>query len=195
MIYQIMFDDFLYNYYRSIKLDKNLYKNKKIFENLSLYFACLIMIISGFAGLYTQNIFISNLENTYGYTNIPTPGIFVVIFSSILSWIVWTSLLYIVGGKLFSDVNTKTNFKNILIAVGYGHAPAIFRFFAVLPELLIPIVLITQIWICLSIAIGIKEVLNFKTNLKSIGVVVVVFLIMLFIFIFMAGGFKLIPVN
>ena len=45
-----MFDDFLYNFYRSIKLDKDLYKDKKIFENLSLFFDGLIIIISGFAG-------------------------------------------------------------------------------------------------------------------------------------------------
>ena len=195
MVYQIMFDDFLYNFYRSIKLDKNLYKDKKIFENLSLFFSGLVIIISGFAGLYAQNTFIESLEATYGINNIPTASFFTVVFSSILGWIIWTALIYIVGAKLFSEVNTKVNFKNILIAVGYGHAPAIFRFLAVLPELLIPIVIITQIWILLSIAIGIKETLNFRSNLKSIGVVVIVFFIMLLAFIFIMSKSQLIPVS
>ena len=62
-------------------------------------------------------------------------------------------------------------FKNLVTSSG-------FRFLAVLPELLIPIVIITQIWILLSIAIGIKETLNFRSNFKSIGVVVIVFLIL-----------------
>ena len=175
-----MFDDFLYNYYRSIKLDKNLYKDKKIFQNLSFYFAGLVVIIGGLAGLYAQNTFIKNLD-----TNIPTTSFLAVIISSILGWFVWTCLIYLIGGKLFSESNTKANFKKLLIAVGYGHAPAIFRFFAVVPEILIPIVLITQIWIFLSIAIGIKEVLNFRSNFKSIGVVVIVFLIILFTFIYL----------
>ena len=97
--------------------------------------------------------------------------------------------------KYVFEVNTKANFKNILIAVGYGHAPAIFRFFAVLPELLIPIILITQIWILLSIAIGIKETLNFRSNFKSIGVVVIVFVIIILAFIFIMGKSKLIPIS
>jgi len=195
MVYQIMFDDFLYNFYRSVKLDKNLYKDRKIFENLSLFFSGLLIIISGFAGLYAQNTFIISLEETYGINNISTPGFFTVVFSSILGWIIWASLIYIVGAKLFSEVNTKANFKNILIAVGYGHAPAIFRFFAVLPELLIPIVIITQIWILLSIAIGIKEALNFGSNFKSIGVVLAVFLIMIFAFMYIISKSQLIPIS
>ena len=195
MVYQIMFDDFLYNFYRSIKLDKNLYKDKKIFENLSLFFSGLVIIISGFAGLYAQNTFVESLEATYGINNIPTASFFTVVFSSILGWIIWTALIYIVGAKLFSGVNTKANLKNILIAVGYGHAPAIFRFLAVLPELIIPIVLITQIWILLSIAIGIKETLNFRSNFKSIGVVIIVFFIMLLAFVYIMSISKLIPVS
>ena len=159
-----MFDDFLYNYYRSIKLDKNLYKDKKIFQNLSLYFAGLVVIIGGLAGLYAQNTFIKNLE-----ANIPTTGFLTVVISSILGWILWTCLIYLIGGKLFSEANTRVNFKKLLIAVGYGHAPAIFRFFAVVPEILVPIVLITQIWIFLSIGIGINISGTTAKNLNIAG--------------------------
>ena len=109
-----MFDDFLYNYYRSVKLDKNLYIDKKIFQNLSLYFAGIVIIIGGLAGLYAQNTFVENLELNYGYSNIPTTSFFKVLVSSILGWIIWTCLIYIIGGKLFSEANTKANFKNLL---------------------------------------------------------------------------------
>ena len=177
-----MFDDFLYNFYRSVKLDKNLYKDGKIFGNLSLFFAGLIVLIGGFAGLFAQNTLISSFETTYLLNNIPNTSYPNVILSSILGWVIWAILIYIIGAKLFSESNTAANFKNILIAVGYGHAPAIFRFLIVLPDLLIPIILITEIWIFLSIAVGIKEVLNFKSSFKSFGVVVIVFLVMLLTF-------------
>jgi len=190
-----MFDDFLYNFYRSVKLDKDLYKDKKIFEDLSFFFAGLIVIISGFAGLYAQNTFLESLEATYGFNDIPATSFLAVVFSSILGWIIWTSLIYIIGAKLFSEVNTIASFKNILIVVGYGHAPAIFRFLIVLPDLLLPIVAITQIWILLSISAGIKEVLNFKSNFKSIGVVVIVFLIMMLAFVFVMSKSKFIPIS
>ena len=180
-----MFDDFLYNFYRSVKLDKNLYKDRKIFENLSFSFAALIVLIGGFAGLFAQNTLISFYESKYLLNDIPSTNYPNVIFSSILGWIVWAALIYVIGGKLFSEVNTAPNFKKILIVVGYGHAPAVFRFLIILPDLSIPIILITEIWIFISIAIGIREVLNFKSSFKSVGVVIVVFLIMLTTFIFL----------
>ena len=178
-----MFDDFLYNFYRSVKLDKNLYNDRKIFENLSFFFAGLIVLISGFAGLFAQNIFLGSLETTYALNKIPSSSYYIVIFSSILGWIIWTTLIYIIGAKLFSEENTVPNFKNILIVVGYGHAPAIFRFLIVLPDLLLPVIFITEIWIFLSISIGVKEVLNYKSSLKSLGIVVIVFLVMLMVFL------------
>ena len=43
--------------------------------------------------------------------------------------------------------------------------------------MVIPIVLITQFWIFASLIIATKEMLNFKSNIKSLGVVLIAFLI------------------
>ena len=182
-----MFDDFLYNFYRSIKLDKSIYKDPKSFENLSFFFAGLIIIINGLAGLVAQSAFIEMLRTVYGISNISGTSLLVVVFSSIFGWIIWAILLYVIGAKLFSETNTVANFKNILIVVGYGHAPGIFRFFAVVPDLVIPIIFITEIWIIASMTIGIKEILHFKSNFKSLGVVLFSLLIMLLTFVYLSA--------
>ena len=181
-----MFDDFLYNFYRSIKLDKSLYKDPKSFENLSFFFAGLIIIINGLAGLVAQSAFIEMLRTVYGISNISGTSFLVAVFSSIFGWIIWAILLYVIGAKLFAETNTAANFKNMLIVVGYGHAPGIFRFFAVVPDLVIPIIFITEIWIIASMTIGIKEILHFKSNFKSLGVVLFSLLIMLLIFVYLS---------
>ena len=62
-----MFDELLKIIYRSIKLDKNLYKDPKTFGEPSLYYACLIIILDGIAGafaissIYKTNIFMVNI--------------------------------------------------------------------------------------------------------------------------------------
>ena len=183
-----MFDDFLYNFYRSIKLDKSLYKDPKSFENLSFFFAGLIIIINGLAGLVAQSTFIETLRTVYGVSGVPETSLFGTVFSSILGWIIWAVLLYVIGAKLFAETNTAANFKNMLIVVGYAHAPGIFRFFAVIPDLLIPIILITQLWIVASITIGINEILYFRNNFKSFGVVLASLLIIFFTFIYITRG-------
>ena len=50
-----MFAQFLDIIFKSIKLDKNLYKNPKYFGEAAIYFAGLIMILDGIAGAVAAN--------------------------------------------------------------------------------------------------------------------------------------------
>jgi hypothetical protein len=72
-------------------------------------------------------------------------------------------------------------FKKILIGVGFAHAPGILRFFAVTPDLMIPIIFLTQLWIFAGLIISTKQILNLKSNFKSFGIVFLSFLIIAFL--------------
>ena len=159
-----MFEDFTKIIFRSIKLDKGLYKDPNTFGELSLYYAGLIMVLDGVAGA----IALSTLYKT----NIIFSGV-----TALLSWLVWGVLIYVIGIKLFPDPSTNTNFRKIMITVGLAHAPGLIRFFVFVPSLLVPIVFLTQFWIFASLIIGIRETLNYKSNFKSAGVIIIAFLI------------------
>ena len=159
-----MFENFSRIILSSIKLDKNLYKDPNTFGQQSLYYAGLIMMLDGVAGAIALN--------TLYKTNIIFSGI-----TALLSWMVWGGLIYVIGIKLFPDTNTNASFKKILVTVGFAHAPGLFRFFVFMPSLVVPIVFLTQFWIFASLIIGVRETLNFKSNFKSAGVVLIAFLI------------------
>ena len=80
------------------------------------------------------------------------------------------------GVKLFPDKETKVPFKKILIGVGFAHAPGILRFFAITPDLMMPIIFLTQFWIFAGLIISTKQILNLKSNFKSFGIVFLSFL-------------------
>ena len=162
-----MFGEFLDIVFRSIKLDKSLYKDNKNFGEASIYFAGLIMILDGIAGAVAANTIIKTAVAMSGLT-------------AILTWLVWGIFIYVIGVKLFPDKQTKVPFKKVLTAVGYAHAPGLLRFFAVTPELMIPIIFLTQFWIFASLIISTKQVLNLKSNFKAFGVVFLSFLIIVF---------------
>ena len=111
-----MFGEFLDIVFRSIKLDKSLYKDNKNFGEASIYFAGLIMILDGIAGAVAANTIVKTAVAMSGLT-------------SILTWLVWAIFIYVIGVKLFPDKQTKVPFKKILIAVGFAHAPGLLRFF------------------------------------------------------------------
>ena len=163
-----MFDELLKVIYRSIKLDASLYKDPKTFEDISLYYAALIIIFDGMAGAFA----VSSIYKT---------NIFLTGITAVISWLVWATLIFVIGIKIFPDPGTESNFKKVLVTVGLAHAPGLLRFFAVIPDLVIPIVFFTQFWIFAALVIGGREILNFKSNFKSFGVVLIAFLIIAFI--------------
>ena len=163
-----MFAEFLNIIIRSLKLDKNLYKDNKNFGEAAIYFAGLIMILDGLAGAVAANTIIKTAIAMSGLT-------------AILTWLVWALFIFVVGVKLFPDKQTKVPFKKVLIGVGFAHAPGLLRFFAVTPDLMIPIIFLTQFWIFAGLIISTREILNLKSNFKSFGIVFLSFLIIAFL--------------
>ena len=178
-----MFGEFLAIIVRSIKLDKTLYKDNKNFGESAIYFAGLIMILDGIAGAVAANTIIKTAIAMSGLT-------------AILTWFVWSIFIFVVGVKLFPDKENKVPFKKILIGVGFAHAPGILRFFAVTPDLMIPIIFLTQLWIFAGLIISTKQILNLKSNFKSFGIVFLSFLIIAFLSIsFVMSRMNMLPVD
>ena len=178
-----MFGEFLNIIFKSIKLDKSLYTDSRNFGEASIYFAGLIMILDGVAGAVAANTVIKTAIGMSGLT-------------AILTWFIWAILIYVLGVKIFPDKQTKVSFKKVLTAVGFAHAPGLLRFFAVTPELMIPIIFITQFWIFAALIISIRQILNFKSNLKSFGIIFLSFLIIVFMSLsFVMSRMNALPVN
>ena len=164
-----MFNEFLSILVRSLKLDKTLYKDNRNFGEAAIYFAGLIMILDGVAGAVAANTVIKTAIGISGLT-------------AIITWLIWSLFIFVIGVKLFPDKETKVSFKKILIAVGYAHSPGLLRFFAVTPDLMIPIIFLTQFWIFAGLIISTKQILSLKSNIKSFGIIFLSFLIIIIIF-------------
>ena len=163
-----MFSEFLNIIARSLKLDQSLYKDNKNFGEAAIYFAGLIMILDGVAGAVAANTIIKTAIAMSGLT-------------AIFTWLVWAIFIYVIGVKLFSDKDSKIPFKKVLIGVGYAHVPGLLRFFAVTPDLMIPIIFLTQFWIFAGLIIATKQILNLQSSFKAFGIVFLSFLIIAFL--------------
>ena len=178
-----MFQEFLDIIFRSIKLDKTLYSDNKNFGEAAIYYSGLIMILDGIAGAVAANTIVKTAVAMSGLT-------------AMITWLIWGIFIYVIGVKLFPDKQTKIPFKKILTAVGFAHAPGLLRFFAITPELMVPIIFITQFWIFAALIISTKQVLNLKSNLKSFGIVFLSFLIIVFLSIsFVMSRMDVLPIN
>ena len=178
-----MFGEFLNIIFKSIKLDKSLYLDNKNFGEASIYFAGIIMILDGLAGAVAANTVIKTAIAMSGLT-------------AILTWVVWGLFIFVIGVKLFPDKETKVPFKKVLIGVGFAHAPGILRFFAITPDLMMPIIFLTQFWIFAGLILSTKQILNLKSNFKSFGIVFLSFLIIAFLSIsFIMSKMNALPIG
>ncbi len=178
-----MLGEFLNIVFKSIKLDKTLYSDNKNFGEASVYFAGLIMILDGIAGAVAANTIIKTAVAMSGLT-------------AILTWFIWAILIFVIGVKLFPDKQTKVPFKKVLTAVGFAHAPGLLRFFAITPELMIPIIFLTQFWIFAALIISTKQILNLKSNFKSFGIIFLSFLIIVILSIsFIISRMNALPIS
>ena len=178
-----MFTEFSNIIIRSLKLDKTLYKDNRNYGEAAIYFAGLIMILDGVAGAVAANTVIKTAIGISGLT-------------AIITWLIWSLFIFVIGVKLFPDKETKIPFKKVLIAVGYAHSPGLLRFFAITPDLMIPIIFLTQFWIFAGFIICTKEILNLKSNFKSFGIVFLSFLIIAFLSIsFVMSRMDAMPIN
>tara|TARA_B100001996_G_scaffold324140_1_gene269541 strand:+ start:480 stop:1025 length:546 start_codon:yes stop_codon:yes gene_type:complete len=178
-----MLAEFLTIFSKSLKLDRSLYRDNRYFGEAGIYFAGLIMILDGVAGAVAANTIVK--------TSIGISGI-----TAILTWFVWAIFIYVIGVKLFPDKETKVPFKKMLIGVGYAHSPGLLRFFAVTPDLMIPIIFLTQFWIFAGLIISTKQILSLKSNFKSFGIVFLSFLILAFLSIsFVMSRIDALPIS
>ena len=178
-----MFAQFLDIIFKSLKLDRNLYKDQRYFGEAAIYFAGLIMILDGVAGAVAANTIVKTSIGISGLT-------------AILTWLVWSIFIYVIGVKIFSEKESKISFKKVLISVGYAHAPGLLRFFAVTPDLVISIIFLTQFWIFASLIISTKQILNLKSSFKAFGIVFLSFLIIAFLSIsFVMSRMNALPIS
>ena len=102
-----MFAQFLEIFFKSLKLDKSLYRENKYFGEAAIYFAGLVMILDGVAGAVAANSIVRTSIGISGLT-------------ALLTWFVWAIFIFVIGVKIFPDKGSKVPFKKILIAVGYA---------------------------------------------------------------------------
>ena len=178
-----MLAEFLNIFFKSLKLDKSLYRDNRYFGEAAIYFAGLIMILDGVAGAVAANTIIKTSIGLSGLT-------------AILTWFLWSIFIFVIGVKIFPDKDQKVPFKKILVSVGYAHSPGLIRFFAVTPELVIPVIFLTQFWIFASLIISTKQVLSIKSNFKSFGIIFLSFLIIVFLSVsFVMSRMNALPVG
>ena len=96
---------------------------------------------------------------------------------SLVSWFVWSYIVYVVGVKFFPDPKTKATHANLLRAIGFSSAPGIIRVLSFNSELMTVTFIGSAFWMLVCMVVAVRQTLQFKSLWKAFGVVLIAWLL------------------
>ena len=119
-------------------------------------------------------------------------GMLVGVIAALVGWYIWAYLIYLIGTKLLPEPQTKADHKELLRTVGFSSSPGLIRVLGIIPGLMSIIFPIAAIWMLVAMIIAVRQALDYKSTLRTIGVCAIGWIvqtIMLLLVFYIFGGF------
>jgi len=97
------------------------------------------------------------------------PGALQAAATSIVGWLVWAGITYLVGTKLFGGTAT---WGELLRTLGFADAPGVLLAFGIIPFMGAPVVAVVALWMLVAGFIAVRQALDFG-NAKTFATVLV----------------------
>ena len=185
-----MLSEFLKIIIKSIRLDKSLYNENRNYSEASIYFAIVVILLTAIIGIVPGTAMLEFFSSSFNVNDLHGPSLRSVIITSLVVWVIKTVYLYFVGVILFPSKTTKSTFRNILITVGYAHAPMVFNVL-ILDYRLLYLMFIPYIWYNITLIVGINEILKYKNYFKSTIIVTAPIIILLLLTFMQLSNFRM----
>jgi hypothetical protein len=91
-------------------------------------------------------------------------GLLTGLIFSIIGWLAWSYLAYILGTRVFNIPETSATWGELLRTIGFSNSPGIFRFFSFIPFLGWLISVAASIWALVAGVIAVRQALDFTTG-------------------------------
>ena len=104
----------------------------------------------------------------------PTPWSLIAgIVGSLIGWIAWAALTYLIGTRLLPEPQTRADVGELLRTTAFASAPGFLRALGVIPFLGLAIYAIASIWMLLAMIVAVRQALDYKSTSRAVGVCVV----------------------
>jgi hypothetical protein len=144
---------------RAAKLDPSLYEEVEQDQGATGQ-ALLVVIVSSLAA------------GVGSLTTGGLPGLVFITLATLLGWVVWAFLTYLIGTKLLPEPQTKADMGEMLRTTGFSSSPGVIRILGLIP---IPglgalSALAAAIWMLVAMVIAVRQALDFQSTGRAVGV-------------------------
>ena len=112
----------------------------------------------------------------YGIGNLYYGGFRGILYgacTSVIGFLVWSLIVWVVGTKVMPEPNTKADFAETFRVLGFSAAPGLASVITFIPILGWLLMLLIWLWQIAAMVIAVRQVLDYSTTGKAIVVVIV----------------------
>ncbi len=153
---------------RAAKLDISLYEEVEA-DKSALGQAVLVILLSSAAAGFAQ------------IGRVGLSGIFIGTVMTLVGWVFWAFLTYIIGTKLLPEKKTSADIGELLRTIGFSSSPGLVRILGVIPVLEKPFFFIASIWMLVAMVIAVRQALDYESTWRAVGVCIIGWIIQLLI--------------
>jgi hypothetical protein len=92
-------------------------------------------------------------------------------------WLVWVSLILMLGTTTFAEPQTKTNARELLRTLGFAAAPGVFLAFAAMRAVAPVVVVLVSLWMIAAAVLAVRQALDYRRTGRAAAVCVVAWLL------------------
>ncbi len=97
--------------------------------------------------------------------------------ASLIGWVVWAFLIWLIGTKLLPEPQTKSDVPELLRTTGFASAPGVVRILGVLPFVGLLISFLAGLWMLVAMVIAVRQALDYQSTARAIGVCIIGFIV------------------
>ncbi len=109
------------------------------------------------------------------------------IIGNLIGWVVWATVIYIVGTRMFVTSNAKVGFVGMLRALGFANSPQLLAFASLIPGVGQFLQVAIQLWGLSAMVVAVKQSLDYDSTFKAVGVVLLAYIPVLVLVVFVVS--------
>ncbi len=95
-------------------------------------------------------------------------GLIVGLTFGIVRWALWTSVLYLVGGRMLRTSGTETSWAELGRMLGFAYTPGVLSVFAFVPSVGWLFGLVGFIWTLVAVIVAVRQALDFESTGRAV---------------------------
>lgn len=97
-------------------------------------------------------------------------GVFATVVGALVGWVVWASLIWLIGAVLLPEKQTEADVGQLLRTIGFAAAPGLLLVLRLLPLIGALVALLVWIWQLATTVVAVRQALDYKGTGRAVAV-------------------------